>query len=239
MSCNRAVNKLFISSEKTCCNPSKCADVVPVVGFGSTPHQNQAIQLRMRGVMNATQPRLDTAEPKSLWSVVVVYDDASTRLRAMTVCDHLVRQFLAEVEFTFHWWRTDFLDDPGMAAAAAANAVNAEFIVVCCAPDGELTTGVQHWFEAWTARRAGREGALLDLTESDTASSRRGDRTKAYLREAAHRAAMDYLASLPPAMAGTLPDTFESAALRAGKVTSVLDDILRQSPPPSHFGLNE
>jgi hypothetical protein len=43
----------------------------------------------------------------------------------------------------------------------------------------------------------------------------------------------------PAKIGGALPDSLAAAALRAGKVTSVLEDILRHTPPPSHFGINE
>jgi hypothetical protein len=157
----------------------------------------------------------------------------------MAVCDHLVQQFWAEVEFKFHWWRTDFLQNSGMAATAAGNAADADFIIICTGADSELSPAVNAWFESWIGRRGGREGALIDLTEAGVALTGGAQHKQLQLRKAARRAMMDYLTTVPSAISGTLPDSFESAAFRAGQVTSVLDEILHPPPPPSHYGLNE
>ena len=182
--------------------------------------------------MNAIKPSSDTGMNKEMWFVVVLYDDSATRQRAMEVCDHLAQRFWSEVELKFHWWRTDFLEDTGMAATAAENSCNADFIVVCVVPDGELSPVLRHWFEAWVSQREGREGALIDLTATIGPSPLAAQRKKIFLRDMAHRAGMDYLTHFPPVINRSLPDSFESASLRATQMTTVLDGILQHSPPP-------
>ena len=146
-----------------------------------------------------TEPKPDTKEPVELWSVLVLYDDQATRQSAMKVCDHLVQQFWSEVEFTFHWWRTDFLEDDTMATTAATDAAHADFIVVSTSPGRELSPFARNWFDAWIAQREGREGALVDLTETSAASDMHAQHKKNFLRNVARRAAMDYLTSPAPA----------------------------------------
>ena len=152
-----------------------------------------------------TESKTRTREPEELWSVVVLYEDAATRQRAMKVCDHLVQQFWAEVEFKFHWWRTDFLEDDTMAATAAADAGNADFIVVSSSAERELSPFVKNWFETWIAQRQGREGAFVDLTETGAVSAAHVQHNKIFLRNVAHRAAMDYLTKVPSVINGKLP----------------------------------
>jgi hypothetical protein len=188
-------------------------------------------QSLLRVKMNVTQPSSETGENKEVWFVVVLYDDATTRQRAMDVCDHLAQRFWAEVDLKFQWWRSDFLEDPGMAATAADNSRNADFIVVCILPDGEISPVVRQWFETWIPQREGREGALIDLT-AIIGSSPGAHRKKIFLREVAHRAGMDYLTHFPPAINRSLPDSFEIASFRATQVTTILDGILQHSPPP-------
>lgn len=182
--------------------------------------------------MNTNTPISGTGDCKETWFAVVLYDDAATRQRAMEVCDHLVQRFWEEVDLKFHWWRSDFLEDAGMAATAADNSRNADFILVSIQPDREISPEVQQWFEAWVEQRGGREGALIDLTGSAESASLAAHRKKLYLREIAHRAGMDYLAHLPAFINRSLPDSFESASLRATQITAVLDDILHHAPPP-------
>jgi hypothetical protein len=183
--------------------------------------------------MNTFNPILETGENKESWVVVVLYDDAATRQRAMAVCDHLAQRFWAEVDLKFHWWRTDFLEDAGMAATATHNSREADFILVCIQPEGEISVEVRQWFEAWISQREGREGALIDLVAEAGTSPLAAHRKRLYLREVAHRAGMDYLAHFPAVVNRSLPDSFESASLRASQVTTLLDDILHHAPPPT------
>jgi hypothetical protein len=189
--------------------------------------------------MSAIEAITKRRDARETWSVVVVYENTATSERAMAVCDHLVQQFWSEVEFNFHWWRTDFLEDPGMAATAASNAASADFVIFCAGTESELSPLVSEWCERWVGRRGGREGAFVDLTEATGTPASRAPHTQTYLRQIARRAMMDYLTQVPTTIMGTLPNSFESAAMRATHISSVLDDILHHSPPPSHYGLNE
>jgi hypothetical protein len=103
--------------------------------------------------------------------------------------------------------------------------------VASVSTDQEMSPFVKNWFEGWVSQRQGREGAFVDLTETGSASAIQTPHNKFFLRSVAHRAAMDYLTKVPPAIASRLPDSVESADLRAGQVTSVLDNILHQPPP--------
>ena len=182
--------------------------------------------------MNSSRPTSGTGESKETWFVVVLYDDTATRQRAMEVCDHLAQRFWSEVDLKFHWWRTDFLEDAGMAATAADNSRDADFILVSILPDREIAPEVRSWFEAWINQRGGREGALIDLIAATEPSLLTAQRKRLFLREAAHRAGMDYLAHFPLEYNRSLPDSFESASLRATQITTVLDGILQHAPPP-------
>ena len=173
------------------------------------------------------------------WSVVVLYEDKSTRERAMVTCDRLVRNFWTEVEFDFHWWRTDFLLDPLLAQTATLDAREADVIIFSSAGEAELSAAVLHWFDQWAEQRGNREGMLLDLTHGAVPVTLRSERKQNRLRELARRARLDYVPGIPAQLRGRLPDSWQTAEARAVQVTSVLDEILNRIPPPSHFGLNE
>ncbi|MCX8091850.1 MAG: hypothetical protein N3I86_13110 [Verrucomicrobiae bacterium] len=156
----------------------------------------------------------------------------------MAACDCLIQQCWAEVEFDFHWWRTDFLADETMAELAAQQAANADFVIVGCDPHTEFSPALKQWFENWAARRrGGRDGALLHLTSGWPAFGP-GWRNEQFLREIARRALLDYLTP-SAADEGELPASFEEAERRANLHSSILDEILNQPPRPPSFGLNE
>lgn len=174
---------------------------------------------------------------KSSCKVVIVYDDAATRARAMAACDCLIQQCWSEIEFDFQWWRADFLGDATMAELAAEQAAHADFVIVGCDPQREFSAALKQWFETWAARRGGRDGALLNLM-THWAASVAGWRNEQFLRDIAHRACLDYLTPAESAP-GELPASFEEAERRANLHSSILDEILNQPPRPPSFGLND
>jgi len=173
---------------------------------------------------------------KVTWSVMVVYDGAETREAALSFCDQLVQRFWQELEFDVSWWPKEKLRDPHSAQHATSRAVEAHLVVFSIPAKGDLALDVQAWVEEWIGRRGDREGALVGLIDSSN-SERRLDPPQAerYLREAAHRAGMDYLTQLPASIGSEIPESLESCAKRAQQVTSVLDEILRQQPPPPRW----
>jgi len=189
--------------------------------------------------MNAMESSVNLSESKETWSVAVVYEDTATRAQAMGVCDHLVQQFWSELEFKFHWWRTDFLEDASLATMAANDAVDAEFVIVSVNGRAGWSPSLNAWFDNWITRRGNREGALVDLTGAGATRTGHAQHVQVFLRKIARRAKMDYLTKATPPITSILPDSFESATIRAEQMTSVLDNILRQVHPPSHYGLNE
>ncbi|MSU59539.1 MAG: hypothetical protein EXS35_15440 [Pedosphaera sp.] len=188
----------------------------------------------------------DLVEPSSSgslreepWCVVVIYEDKPSRDHAMAVCDHLVGKFWTEVEFTFRWWRMDFLTDPDLARVAGDDAAKADIILFSSAAETDLTTPMAQWFSHLVNSRNRREGVLLDLTHAPGAASAQRLRKQASLRELASRAGLDYLAEASSAFGGPLPDSIESAQARATQMSSVLEAMLKSPPPPPHFGLND
>jgi len=173
------------------------------------------------------------------WSVLVLYEDKPTRDRAMRLCDRLVTNFWADVEFDFHWWRTDFLDDPRMAEVAATAATTADIYIFSSAPESSLSPMLLKWFESWSGERVLRDGMFLDLTDASAQAGRMVQQKQVRLREIAARAHLDYFNRIPPPFSGEIPNSRQTLEVRAHEVSSVLDDILHRLPPPTHYGLNE
>jgi len=189
--------------------------------------------------MNVTDRLDEQPVEKETCTVVVIYEDALTRQRAMAACDFLMQQLWAEVEFDFHWWRADFLEHDIMAHAAAKQAVETDFLIYCSGAESECPATVKEWFESWVGDRHGRDGVLLNLTTTSVTDTGNARPVEAYLRGVARRAMLDYFATGSQTLAGTLPASFEEAEQRASEISSVLDGILNQPPRPPSFGLND
>jgi hypothetical protein len=123
------------------------------------------------------------------------------------------------------------LDQAPATNEAADRAAQADLIVFCAAPDGDFPLHIKGWVETWLRHRGDREGMLIGLMgPSEEALGGEGHKHH-YLRNVAHRGAMDYLTHIPQDMA-RISDSLDSYTIRADEVTSVLDDILHQQMPP-------
>ena len=160
-----------------------------------------------------------------MMSALVVYEDQRSRRRAELVCDDLVNRSWPQIEFRFNWWRTDFLEDPGMAAMVAPDAAQADLIIFSGGPDKELSRNVVAWFEAWAERRNGLDGALMDLTETGGPLNAAAHHKKTFLREIARRTMMGYLSR--PAAEGPVPAQRpgNEAPLTSPNLTVVIDNL--------------
>jgi hypothetical protein len=172
-------------------------------------------------------------------AVVVAYEDTATRDRAMLLCDHLVNQLWEDLDFELSWWKFDYLSDPQIAAEAAQAVGRADMVIFSAHAGRELPQAVETWVETWPADRDNPESALVALIGMESDLMKGVCPIHVYLREVARRARMDYLIDPREDLSVGGDSSVEAIAQRAGTVTSVMDRILRQANPPSHWGINE
>lgn len=168
-------------------------------------------------------------ETATRWSILVAFDDPDARSRAMRVCDDMVARFWPETEFQVHWCSFDQLADESAASEAARRAASASMVIIAINAAEHLPGCVQAWTEEWSARRQGREGALMALVVG-TPESSAYQTTHHHLRHVAHRAGMDYLTDEPCAAPAALPNEPNGITARACELGTLLDGMLRSTP---------
>ncbi len=188
--------------------------------------------------MNSPSEMTEVSPRNEACTVLVLYEDAATRQRGLAACDFLVQYFWAEVEFEFHWWRTDFLADTSLAAAAAEKAAQANLIFLCSSVTEEPSATLKAWFDSWIESRREREGMLVNLITSD-APRPHPHAGELFLLDISRRAELDYLGTFPPTSTGTLPTSLPEAEPRVNPLSSVYPGLMRESPRPPHFGIND
>jgi hypothetical protein len=166
--------------------------------------------------------------------ITVLYDDDPTRQQAMRACDFLVGQFWEQVELEFHWWRTDFLRDTLLAAAAAENAAASDFLILSAGSPARLSLDLQAWIQSWLDRRTGSAGALVDLQARPRKGARASERER-FLAEVCGRGRFDYLTT----GAGDLFDAEKFPTSGPGTWLGAADPEANRFRPPTHCGLNE
>lgn len=168
----------------------------------------------------------ESSELQAVCTVVVLYDGDAARTRALSACDYLVGQFWQDLELKFHWWRVDFLQDPSLAQIAGDDAVAADFLLVSCNDERGVAAMLEVWCESWLARRSGERGALVELRSTENSRRAAPSLLTKLFHEICERGGFDYLTSV-------------HEQERAPRAAVALDEVLGETRPPSHYGLNE
>ena len=178
-------------------------------------------------------------EPKYPFDLVVAYEDTPTRERAIVLYDHLAQQLLDEYDFQCSWWKFDHLREPALREQSIDAAAEANMIILSLRDSRELPPLAKNWIETWRGRKADSKSALVVLVDEAVAPAHEFGPVLAHLQKIAHAANMDFFS---PALALAEPAmkiSAESIQERAGKVTSILDEILQRRPSPPQWGINE
>ena len=164
---------------------------------------------------------------KAKWSVVVLFENADARDKAVAFCDRLVEQFMKGLVVEVNWWGFGDLMDTDAARQSVECAGAADFVLFA-AESNFLPFEAKSWVERWIKARGDREGTLVDLCGAAYDRSENPQDTRVFLRKIAQRAGMDYFTCMPHNISRTIPDSVESYSQRADQVTSVLDEILKR-----------
>ena len=167
------------------------------------------------------------------WSVFVVFDDPTARVRATSVCDFITAKFWPDLEFDLHWCDVHRLGSVECAQRAVECATTARIVIVATSARAELPQSAVNWLDNWSRLRHGREGALIALIESSS-EPHISERTDFLLRRAAHQAGLDYLTHAPEFGLAPLPDEPEWINAKAEQLGPILGDILTAPVPPPH-----
>ena len=159
-------------------------------------------------------------------TVVVLYENDSAQKQAVGFCDELVMRFWENCSFDIYWTSFRDLENNTAAQDSKTKTATADIIVFAAEPTGELPLEVALWMQESLAGRNEREGALVGLFKPGESSVR-----DCHCRIMAHRHGLDYWTEMPREVFQTIPDSPDWYERRAGQVTSVLDDILRQQTP--------
>jgi hypothetical protein len=173
------------------------------------------------------------------FAIVIVYEDTSTRDRAIRICDHLETELGGKIALTFSWWKFDYLGDPFFSAAATAEAIQSDMVIVSAHAGGKLPSAVEAWIDTWTAKRSGKPGALVALVGLVEDSMSGLTPRHYYLKKVAERVGMDYLHQEVVALPGAEYESIENVVKRAEQRTPLMEEILTRQHPLRHWGINE
>lgn len=164
--------------------------------------------------------------------IAIIYETAAIREHAVKFCERLAEE-RKSAAIEMNWWSFQLLGQPALRSEAVEKAAEADVVVVAMNAAGDLPEEIKYWIEHWLNKRGEREGAVVGLLQREDPHGVASFR-EIYLRHAARRAGMDYLSHAAPTLRRAIPDSLDSFNERAGRVTSVLANILHKHPhsPP-------
>jgi hypothetical protein len=194
---------------------------------------------RIRMNSPATKPSLTAHwEPKFPFDLVVGYEDAVTRERALGLYDHLAQQLLSDYDFQCSWWKFDHLQNPTLRTRAADAAVEANMVILSLRAKPEVSQVHKAWIDDWISRRGRTKAALVALVTGAGEPGLESAPMLAYLQNVARLGRMDFFThgfETPPKSETPM----DSLAKRATTVTPIMHEILHQGMPTPRWGINE
>jgi hypothetical protein len=171
--------------------------------------------------------------PRSLFQVLAVYEDFAAGCRANDTCSFLMTQLGDEFELRSGMWKFEILREPDFADAAAADALQADVIIVAVCGTSSLPLEVTGWIERWLPLRGERIGALIALLDGTTNPADPPPPAFSYLRKIAAAGKMEFLPNVRDC-------TIAEAACFDSLVTAAISFVPSDEPSPGrHWGINE
>ncbi|MCI0745484.1 MAG: hypothetical protein L0Y58_08775 [Verrucomicrobia subdivision 3 bacterium] len=137
-------------------------------------------------------------------TVLVVYQDDTSRERAMCADAHLVQSLGESIDLRFSWWKLRSFFHPRIIQLATEALRKADIVLFSISLGGELPLVVRAWIEAELTDRDCYQCGLLALLETGAGTPQQLSSARLFLSEVARNAGLEFLSSAPEATcAGT------------------------------------
>lgn len=195
----------------------------------------------MSKALSHALPKLNQWEPKFPFDLVITYDDAATRRRAMQLYDHLAQQLLEDYDLQCSWWRIEHFHNPVLSEQAAQAAAQASMIILALRGDRPLPPMLKAWLPRWLDRKGDQKSALVVLLCTDDQANADTWHLRNYLRQIAQEARMDFFAhTYPLTLVSDQPaETGETVARRARTSSPLFEEFLEEPAYIPRWGINE
>jgi hypothetical protein len=195
----------------------------------------------MSKALSHALPKLNQWEPKFPFDLVIAYDDATTRTRAMQLYDQLAQQLLEDYDFQCSWWRIEHFLNPVLSEQAAQAAAQASMIILSLRGDRPLPPMLKAWLPRWLDKKGDQKSALVLLLCADGQPGDEAHYLESYLRQVAEQARMDFFAHAYPLSTelADLANNSSAVARRTQTIAPLFEEFLDQPAYIPRWGINE
>jgi len=126
------------------------------------------------------------------FNILTAYESLERALRVKELLDRLASDLRSTCKINSEFWNFELLEHPAFRAQAAAEASEANMVIIAAKGDTDLTDAVKSWLEAWLPQRQAGHTALVALLDAEGRRSAEPPRPCAYLQKIAARSSMDF-----------------------------------------------
>lgn len=114
--------------------------------------------------------------------VAVVYEDFASGARARHFVEQLAERLESACDISRSLWRSELLGLPSIAEDAAQDAADCDYLVVSLRGDHVPSHVLRHWIKDQLETAAGRDAAVIFLSDANHGKRRAVEATRSYFR---------------------------------------------------------
>ena len=176
---------------------------------------------------------------KPAFQTLVVYEDFAAGRRATETCNLLMARLGDEFELRCSMWKFEVLQDAKLNQVAAAEATEADTIIIATHGASPLPEVVTDWIDAWLTLRGEHPAALIALVDSAYYRKDRPSAVCDYLRKVAAAAHMDLLTQVTPFTINEAPAPMPALPVKPAAKIPPATEFSRLDTTERHWGINE
>jgi hypothetical protein len=167
----------------------------------------------------------------------VVYEDFAAGRQATDTCNLLMTKLGDEFELRCSMWKFEVLRSAKLNRMAAAEATEADAIIVAVHGASPLPEEVTRWIDEWVPLRDGHPAALIALVDSAFHRADKPSSAHDFLRSVAAAAKMDFLTQVS---AFTVNESVVSGFTFKSELNAApAAEAARWNVSERHWGINE
>jgi hypothetical protein len=159
-------------------------------------------------------------------TITIAYDQKRAGGRAAQLFSLIGQEQKGQLRIAIQLWRFDLLADPDWRNFAAAEALQADILVIAMCKPTSLSAAVEQWFTMWLDAKRGFHAAVIALVEGESEADSSDLPELHFLESATKEAGLDFFTPRPDYLDQTW------------KVSCVPPQAFSFGKPYRHCGIN-
>lgn len=152
------------------------------------------------------------------FQILIAYESFACGLQAVQIYQRLVRKLEEEFAFEMDFWRFEVLAIPSLGEVGAAQAAEADLVMIAIDGRYSLPVEFQRWIESWIDTKVGQDTALVLLSNLAGDSLAQAASIRQHLRQLASRGGMTFISDSLTALAPSTEHHRQPLARSSGLV---------------------